>query len=178
MADQPYRLQAQHRKEYRSARRTVSQYLRHLGLHRRRFLNPTGVSDRAHGHDSPATRAVAHSTQRGNRTGYVHLHSAVDGFSHLTHTAAGNRPSASCLHTGVANVQASYSGSCRSLSPRLTLRLCLRLVGCAAGRRLRLQELGNNATGASRPHRRCSQGVLHIPSSQHDPQSQCGDESK
>jgi transposase InsO family protein len=101
------------------SRRTVSRHLRCLGLHRRRFIDPTGASNRAprriiarrpghmvhldvkkvgripdgggwraHGRDSDRARAVARTKQRGSRTGYVYLHSAVDGFSRLAYTEA------------------------------------------------------------------------------------------
>ncbi len=101
------------------SRRCVSRHLRRLGLHRRRFIDPTGASNRkprtitarrpghmvhldvkkagripdgggwrAHGRDSEAARAVARTKQRGSRTGYVYLHSAIDGFSRLAYTEA------------------------------------------------------------------------------------------
>ncbi|EHY91120.1 IS481 family transposase [Saccharomonospora azurea] len=101
------------------SRRTVSRHLRRLGLHRRRFIDPTGASNRVprriiahrpghmvhldvkkvgripdgggwrvHGRGSDQARAVARTKQRGSRTGYVYLHSAVDGFSRLAYTEA------------------------------------------------------------------------------------------
>jgi transposase InsO family protein len=103
----------------RISRRSVTRHLRHLGLHRRRFIDPTGASNRAprriharrpghmvhldvkkvglipdgggwraHGRHSEAAKAVARTKKRGTRTGYAYLHSAVDGFSRLAYTEA------------------------------------------------------------------------------------------
>lgn len=99
--------------------RTVTRHLAHLGLNRRRFIDPSGVGNRApariiarwpghmvhldvkkvgripdgggwrtHGPDSEQARAVVRAKKRGARAGYVFLHSAVDGFSRLAYTEA------------------------------------------------------------------------------------------
>jgi transposase InsO family protein len=101
------------------SRRTVSRVLERLGLNRRRFLDPSGASNRAprlivarwpghmvhldvkkvgripdgggwrvHGRDSAQAKAVARAKTRGARAGYTYLHSAVDGFSRLAYTEA------------------------------------------------------------------------------------------
>lgn len=101
------------------SRRTITRQLRRLGLHRRRFLDPTGASNRtprriiarwpghmvhldvkkvgripdgggwrAHGRGSNQAKIVARRKTDGDRTGYVYLHSAVDGFSRLAYTEA------------------------------------------------------------------------------------------
>lgn len=99
--------------------RTVTRHLARLGLNRRRFLDPTGASNRApspivarwpghmvhidvkkvgripagggwrvHGRGSRQAQAVAQTKTRGTSTGYVYLHSALDGFSRLAYTEA------------------------------------------------------------------------------------------
>lgn len=49
---------------------------------------PDGGGWRAHGKDSPQARAVARTKTRGLKTGYVYLHSAIDGYSRLAYTEA------------------------------------------------------------------------------------------
>lgn len=49
---------------------------------------PDGGGWRVHGRGSDADRAVARTKTRGTRTGYVYLHSAVDGYSRLAYTEA------------------------------------------------------------------------------------------
>ncbi|BAD56910.1 putative transposase [Nocardia farcinica IFM 10152] len=97
--------------------RTVTHQLAHLGLNRRRFLDPTGENNRAprriiarwpghmvhvdEGRPHPRQRWVAgpwrrlrasqsrrQSQQRGAKAGYVYLHSVVDGYSRLAYTQA------------------------------------------------------------------------------------------
>jgi transposase InsO family protein len=101
------------------SRRTVNRVLLNLQLNRRRFIDPTGDTNReprqivarhpghmvhldvkkvgripdgggwrVHGRGSPQDRAVARTKKRGSRTGYVYLHSAIDGFSRLAYTEA------------------------------------------------------------------------------------------
>ncbi|MCT1549001.1 IS481 family transposase [Brevibacterium casei] len=98
-------------------RRTVSRHLTRLGLGRRRFIDPSGESNRApgkitarwpghmahldvkkvgripdgggwrvHGRDSDQHRAVSRAKDAGAKTGYVYLHSIIDGFSRLAYT--------------------------------------------------------------------------------------------
>ncbi|MEV1114966.1 IS481 family transposase [Actinosynnema sp. NPDC049800] len=99
--------------------RTVGRHLAHLGLNRRRFLDPTGANNRrprritarwpghmvhldvkkvgvipdgggwrAHGRGSEQARQAERAKNKGARTGYTYLHSAVDGFSRLAYTEA------------------------------------------------------------------------------------------
>lgn len=98
--------------------RTVTRHLARLGLNRRRFLDPGGDTNRqprrilarrpghmvhvdikkmgripgggwrTHGRGSDHAKAVARTKTRGTRTGYVFLHTAVDGFSRLAYTEA------------------------------------------------------------------------------------------
>ena len=49
---------------------------------------PDGGGWRAHGRDSDQARAAARAKTAGVKTGYVYLHSAVDGFSRLAYTEA------------------------------------------------------------------------------------------
>jgi transposase InsO family protein len=49
---------------------------------------PDGGGWRVHGRGSPQAQAVARTKTRGTRTGYVYLHSAIDGFSRLAYTEA------------------------------------------------------------------------------------------
>lgn len=49
---------------------------------------PDGGGWRVHGRGSAQDRAVARTKTRGTRTGYVYLHSAVDGYSRLAYTEA------------------------------------------------------------------------------------------
>jgi transposase InsO family protein len=101
------------------SRRTVTRHLARLGLHRRRFIDPTGASNRAprtitacrpghmihldvkkvgripdgggwraHGRGSDQAKAVQRSKNSGVKAGYVYLHSAVDGYSRLAYTEA------------------------------------------------------------------------------------------
>lgn len=49
---------------------------------------PDGGGWHAHGRDSPEARAVARAKERGARTGYVYLHSAIDGHTRLAYTEA------------------------------------------------------------------------------------------
>lgn len=49
---------------------------------------PDGGGWRAHGRDSAEARAVARTKERGTRTGYVYLHSAIDGHTRLAYTEA------------------------------------------------------------------------------------------
>jgi transposase len=49
---------------------------------------PDGGGWRAHVRDSPEARAVARAKGRGTRTGYVYLHSAIDGHTRLAYTEA------------------------------------------------------------------------------------------
>lgn len=49
---------------------------------------PDGGGWRVHCKDSPQARAVARAKKRGTRTGYVYLHSAIDGYSRLAYTEA------------------------------------------------------------------------------------------
>jgi transposase InsO family protein len=49
---------------------------------------PDGGGWRVHGRGSPQAHAVARNKTRGSRTGYVYLHSAVDGYSRLAYTEA------------------------------------------------------------------------------------------
>lgn len=100
--------------------RTVTRQLAHLGLNRRRFLDPTGENNRAprriiarwpghmvhvdEGRPHPRQRWVAgpwrrlrasqsrQSQQRGAKAGYVYLHSVVDGYSRLAYTEALDEP--------------------------------------------------------------------------------------
>ncbi|ALG06401.1 IS481 family transposase [Kibdelosporangium phytohabitans] len=99
--------------------RTVSRHLAHLGLHHRKFLDPSGDSNRAprtiiarwpghmvhldvkkvgqipdgggwrvHGRDSEQAKQARRGRGRGGRARYTYLHSAVDGFSRLAYTEA------------------------------------------------------------------------------------------
>lgn len=99
------------------SRRTVSRILFQLGLNRRRFIDPSGESNRepqlivterpghminidgkmvgripagggwrVHGRDSPQARAVERAKKRGTRSGYVYLHTAIDGHTRLAYT--------------------------------------------------------------------------------------------
>nr|WP_207631577.1 MULTISPECIES: IS481 family transposase [unclassified Actinopolyspora] len=108
-----------HAEGVRIARRTVTRHLRRLGLGRRRFIDPTGDSNRtprritarrpghmvhldvkkvgripdgggwrAHGRSSHHAKTVERRKAAGARAGYVHLHSAVDGYSRLAYTEA------------------------------------------------------------------------------------------
>ena len=47
---------------------------------------PDGGGWRAHGRGSAQDRAAQRAKTKGTRAGYVYLHSAVDGFSHLAYT--------------------------------------------------------------------------------------------
>jgi transposase InsO family protein len=49
---------------------------------------PDGGGWRVHGKGSDRDKAVARTKKRGTRTGYVFLHTAVDGFSRLAYTEA------------------------------------------------------------------------------------------
>ncbi|WP_051046636.1 IS481 family transposase [Nocardia asiatica] len=49
---------------------------------------PDGGGWRVHGKGSDRDKAVARTKKRGTRTGYLFLHTAVDGFSRLTYTEA------------------------------------------------------------------------------------------
>jgi transposase InsO family protein len=49
---------------------------------------PDGGGWRAHGRNSPEARAIDRAKTRGMRTGYVYLHSAIDGYSRLAYTEA------------------------------------------------------------------------------------------
>lgn len=49
---------------------------------------PEGGGWRVHGKGSDAAKAVARTKTRGAKTGYVFLHSAIDGFSRLAYTEA------------------------------------------------------------------------------------------
>ncbi len=49
---------------------------------------PDGGGWRVHGKDSEQARAVARTKSRGAKTGYVFLHSAIDGYSRLAYTEA------------------------------------------------------------------------------------------
>jgi transposase InsO family protein len=49
---------------------------------------PDGGGWRVHGKGSDHDRAVARTKTRGTRTGYVYLHTAVDGYSRLAYTEA------------------------------------------------------------------------------------------
>ncbi|MGV9720447.1 IS481 family transposase [Nocardia beijingensis] len=49
---------------------------------------PDGGGWRVHGKGSDQDKAVARTKKRGTRTGYVYLHTAVDGFSRLAYTEA------------------------------------------------------------------------------------------
>lgn len=101
------------------SRRTMSRRLLALGLNRRRFIDPSGDSNReprkitarrpghmvhidvkkvgripedggrrAHGRASSQAKALERCKKKGERGGYVYLHSAVDGFSRLAYTEA------------------------------------------------------------------------------------------
>lgn len=100
------------------SRRTVTRHLAALGLNRRRFIDPNGDSYRepqkiarrpghmvhvdvkkvgripegggwrVHGKNSDHARQVARRKKKTERGGYVYLHSAVDGYSHLAYTEA------------------------------------------------------------------------------------------
>lgn len=105
----------------RRSRRTVTRLLGQLGLSQRRFIDPTGETNREpqriiarhpghmvhidikkagripdgggwriHGKGSPQAKAVDRMKKRGSRTGYVYLHSAIDGYSRLAYTEALN----------------------------------------------------------------------------------------
>jgi len=49
---------------------------------------PDGGGWRVHGKNSAEAKAVARMKKRGTRTGYVFLHSAIDGYSRLAYTEA------------------------------------------------------------------------------------------
>ncbi len=49
---------------------------------------PDGGGWRVHGKGSVHDKAVARTKKRGTKTGYVFLHSAIDGFSRLAYTEA------------------------------------------------------------------------------------------
>ncbi|GMA19375.1 hypothetical protein GCM10025862_13960 [Arsenicicoccus piscis] len=49
---------------------------------------PDGGGWRVHGKNSPEAKAVARTKTRGTKTGYVFLHSAIDGYSRLAYTEA------------------------------------------------------------------------------------------
>ncbi|WP_431813377.1 IS481 family transposase [Kocuria sp. cx-455] len=49
---------------------------------------PDGGGWRAHGRESAQARAVARTKERGTRSGYVYLHSAIDGHTRLAYTEA------------------------------------------------------------------------------------------
>lgn len=99
--------------------RTIGRHLLRLGLNRRRFLDPTGDTNRApqrilahrpghmvhvdvkkvgrirdgggwrvHGKGSAQDKANSAACKRGERVGYVFLHSAIDGYSRLAYTEA------------------------------------------------------------------------------------------
>jgi transposase InsO family protein len=101
------------------SRRTITRHLAHLGLNRRRFIDPSGASNRtpgrivarwpghmvhvdvkkvgripdgggwrAHGRDSDRHRAARRAKTNGSRAGYLYLHSAIDGYSRLAYTEA------------------------------------------------------------------------------------------
>ncbi|RAV01379.1 IS481 family transposase [Mycolicibacter senuensis] len=101
------------------SRRTVTRHLAQMGLNRRRFIDPTGDSNRVprkiiaerpghhvhldvkkvgrvpdgggwriHGRGSSHAHAVGRRKGKGERGGYVYLHSAVDGYSRLAYTEA------------------------------------------------------------------------------------------
>lgn len=92
------------------SRRTVTRLLAHLGLNRRKIIDPTGATNRepqkivaerpghmmhidvkktgripdgggwrVHGKGSIEAKKVARTKKRGAKTGYVFLHSAIDG---------------------------------------------------------------------------------------------------
>lgn len=96
------------------SRRTVTRLLAHLGLNRRKIIDPTGATNRepqkivaerpghmmhidvkktgripdgggwrVHGKGSIEAKKVARTKKRGAKTGYVFLHSAIDGYSRL-----------------------------------------------------------------------------------------------
>ncbi len=100
------------------SRRAVSRHLAELGINRRRFIDPNGEVNRqprkiqarrpghmihidvkkagripdgggrrAHGRGSDQAKAVNRRKKTG-RGGYVHLHSAIDGYSRLAYTEA------------------------------------------------------------------------------------------
>lgn len=101
------------------SRRTITRLLAHVGLNRRKFIDPNGETNRrpqkiiakrpghmvhldvkkagripdgggwrVHGKNSDEAKAVARTKTRGIGTGYVFLHSAIDGFSRLAYTEA------------------------------------------------------------------------------------------
>ena len=49
---------------------------------------PDGGGWRVHGKNSAEAKAVARTKTRGAKTGYVYLHSAIDGYSRLAYTEA------------------------------------------------------------------------------------------
>lgn len=49
---------------------------------------PEGGGWRVHGKNSAEAKAVARTKKRGAKTGYVYLHSAIDGYSRLAYTEA------------------------------------------------------------------------------------------
>jgi transposase InsO family protein len=49
---------------------------------------PDGGGWRVHGRGTDQAKAVARAKKRGTRTGYVYLHSAIDGYSRLAYTEA------------------------------------------------------------------------------------------
>lgn len=49
---------------------------------------PDGGGWRVHGRNSPEARAADRTKTRGTRTGYIYLHSAIDGYSRLAYTEA------------------------------------------------------------------------------------------
>lgn len=52
---------------------------------------PDGGGGRIHGKGSEQAKAIARTKTRGTKTGYVYLHSAVDGYSRLRFPGPGNR---------------------------------------------------------------------------------------
>jgi transposase InsO family protein len=59
---------------------------------------PDGGGWRAHGRDSDQARKVERAKTKGARSGYVYLHSAVDGFSRLAYTEVlGNETAATTI---------------------------------------------------------------------------------
>ncbi|GAB1511109.1 helix-turn-helix domain-containing protein [Actinophytocola sp. KF-1] len=98
--------------------RTVSRQLAHLGLNQRRFLDPTGETNRqprrvharwpghmvhldvkkvgvipgggwrVHGRGSEQAKQSVRGRKRGVKARYTYLHTAIDGFSRLAYTEA------------------------------------------------------------------------------------------
>ncbi|GAA1248918.1 hypothetical protein GCM10009676_39120 [Prauserella halophila] len=86
--------------------RTVGRRLLEPGLNRRRFIDPTGASNRQPRRITARWPGhIMHVDVK--KTGQI-----PDGRGwrvHRPHTAAGNQPPASRLHTGVTNLTASYT---------------------------------------------------------------------